>query len=33
MSILMSIKIRNWKRNGLVIGKNVEIEKGCSLRS
>ena len=31
MSILMSIKIRNWKRNGLVIGKNVEIEKGCSL--
>ena len=30
-SFIMKIKIEKWKKNGLVLGKNVEIEKGCSL--
>lgn len=30
-SFIMKIKIEKWKKKGLVLGENVEIEKGCSL--
>ena len=30
-SVIIKLKIYKWKKNGLKIGNNVEIERGCSI--
>lgn len=31
MSIITKLKVKKWLRKGLVLGQNVEIERGCSI--